>query len=177
MSRNHKGDPEEALRIARSHYDETGDERASLDLAQAIIGGYGIEGLPPVDGDFRKGRGMSYINKGDAYAETIVFDEETSTFSLSCWGDWLEQAETAHTEETGDTRCHYCGEWHGDLPGDWTGKCVEFEPDTVTEAKRVLALEERIEALEAEVVVALREAEELPPYLRDSSMPKGWGRA
>lgn len=170
------GETKRALKQARRIYEKTGDETKALEKANEILGGFGIEGLPPVDGDFRKGRGMSYVNMGDTYDETIAFDEETSTFSISCWGDWLEQAEEAYTEETGKIRCPYCGEWHGESPEDWTGRCVEFEPDTVTEAKRVLALEERIEELEAEADVALREAEELPPYLRDSSMPEGWAR-
>lgn len=55
-----------------------------------------------------------YVNRGDTYATTLVRMPEGWT--VSCWGDALTVLEAEHAEETGETRCPYCGEWC-DHPG------------------------------------------------------------
>lgn len=39
---------------------------------------------------------LEYINMGDPYVATIVYDTRTETFRVMCWGDWLETYERRH---------------------------------------------------------------------------------
>lgn len=51
--------------------------------------GYGCEGFC-----WNCGRdGISYLNMGDTYATTIVFDSRTEQFRIGCWGDCVERLE------------------------------------------------------------------------------------
>lgn len=35
--------------------------------------------------------GISYLNMGDTYEYTVLFDSRTERFSTGCWGDLLEK--------------------------------------------------------------------------------------
>ena len=51
--------------------------------------GYGCEGFC-----WDCGRdGISYLNMGDTYATTVLFDSRTGRFTVSCYGDIVEQLE------------------------------------------------------------------------------------
>lgn len=54
---------------------------------------------------------VAYLNTGDMYDRTIVADPASGRAYVSAWGDEVESAEEERTEETGDVRCAYCGEW------------------------------------------------------------------
>lgn len=49
--------------------------------------GYGVEGFTWDCGQ----HGISYINMGDTYDTTILFDSQRQEFSLGCYGDVIEE--------------------------------------------------------------------------------------
>ena len=75
-----------------------------LDAADRILNGYGIECVTGPDGET-----LHYVNLGDTYDATICKD--SSGYFIGSWGDWYEQAERDHEEDTGTIRCGYCGEF------------------------------------------------------------------
>lgn len=36
---------------------------------------------------------MEYVNTGDAYATTLIYDYTRSRFLIMCWGEWVEREE------------------------------------------------------------------------------------
>lgn len=56
-----------------------------------ILGGYGVEAI------FRDGGrispDMEYVNMGDPYNATVVYDYIDGKFIVTAWGDWIEHAE------------------------------------------------------------------------------------
>jgi len=49
--------------------------------------GYGVEGFC-----WDCGRdGISYLNMGDTYDQTIMFDSRSDRFWVGCWGDFVER--------------------------------------------------------------------------------------
>lgn len=57
----------------------------------AELEGHGVEAVF-APGEFRT-PDMQYVNMGDAYVTTIIFDHFTQTFKIQEWGTWLEIAE------------------------------------------------------------------------------------
>lgn len=53
-----------------------------------ILGGFGVEGCR-----LTNGKACEYINRGDTYTTTLLFDYRTRTWKLTCWGDWVETNE------------------------------------------------------------------------------------
>jgi hypothetical protein len=51
--------------------------------------GYGVEGFCWNNGE----DGITYLNMGDTYEYTVLFDSRTGRFSTGCWGDVVEQLE------------------------------------------------------------------------------------
>jgi hypothetical protein len=68
----------------------------ALDLADSLLGGFGVEAIRPegehVDNFYYNVR-LLYVNQGDAYATTIVYDTKYGKFGITTWGDWVEWAE------------------------------------------------------------------------------------
>jgi hypothetical protein len=48
--------------------------------------GYGVEGFAVGDND-----SISYINTGDSYGYTVLFDSRSRRFSTGTWGDIVER--------------------------------------------------------------------------------------
>jgi hypothetical protein len=59
-----------------------------LCAANEIISGYGVECLVDSDGQAR----WEYINMGDTYAATLLYNRETGQFTVGTWGDIVERA-------------------------------------------------------------------------------------
>lgn len=73
-----------------------------------ILDGHGVEAIrSPNDSDKII---AEYINMGDTYDGTIVFDHETNTYILSSWGDWYEAWTNEQTTDEGEptVQCGYC---------------------------------------------------------------------
>lgn len=60
----------------------------AMRIMDKIIDGYGVEYITS-----RKGKDLFYINKGDTYDPTILFEPHKSRvpFSLWDWGSWVER--------------------------------------------------------------------------------------
>ncbi len=56
------------------------------------------------------GNEMAYINMGDTYDLTVCQEGDGKLFASS-WGDWHQETESEHCQETDTIRCGYCGEF------------------------------------------------------------------
>jgi hypothetical protein len=55
-----------------------------LQMADSMMNGHGVERIP--------GRpGLMYVNMGDTYDTTLVYDYKTNRFVVSSWGDIVER--------------------------------------------------------------------------------------
>lgn len=74
-----------------SAYGMRGAERAMRE-ADEILGGFGVEAVFE-EGEYGGDPAMTYINTGDTYNATIVYDVDEDELYVSTWGDWVEDAE------------------------------------------------------------------------------------
>lgn len=92
MDGSHKLTPEELENLPnRGHEVELIMER----IAQLIPNNFGVECLRDEnhwDRYYTDNRIM-YINMGDTYIETILFDTKHNKYIVSCWGDYIERLE------------------------------------------------------------------------------------
>jgi hypothetical protein len=68
---------------------------AALDFADEIMGGNGVESLEAdtqVDRYYYNIVGL-YVNMGDTYTTTLLYDTDNCTFHVTSRGDWVEQQE------------------------------------------------------------------------------------
>ncbi len=120
---------ERALKVARREFrrlkreDVYGSFHPSHHASDALLkaeeylrkrgenGTFGVEGNSIPDNDFmsRDHRSCMYLNGGDTYAATIIWDGQSEQFHIGCWGDWQEEAELDYQEDTNTHRCGYCG--------------------------------------------------------------------
>lgn len=102
-----------------------------LDAMNAALGGFGVEALPVegawVDSYYRNFVAL-YVNQGDTYDPTVVFDTETGEFSLMSWGDFLEDWEAQHPELAHDST-----EGEGEEEGE-PGESISEEFDRIAES-------------------------------------------
>ena len=61
-----------------------------LEALNEIIEGYGIEYIQHKDDTFTDPQGLTYVNLGDTYANTIIFDHSCNSFKLCSFGDIVE---------------------------------------------------------------------------------------
>ena len=78
----------------------------ALKIANDIIKGYGVEAINNENG-YQVNRYYQniiglYINKGDTYDTTILYDTEKEVFMILSWGGWYEDWENKNSKE-----CHY----------------------------------------------------------------------
>lgn len=59
-----------------------------------LIGGYGVENLEGRENDYDAGyygnSQAEYVNMGDTYSPTLLFDNETGQYIWTSWGDFVE---------------------------------------------------------------------------------------
>ena len=67
----------------------------ALDLANQILGGYGVEKIESEEAwDNYHGNAVAlYVNTGDTYNPTLIYDTEEEEFYLTDWGSWVEDYE------------------------------------------------------------------------------------
>ncbi len=61
-----------------------------LDKMNHILGGFGVE---YIQHPRETSLGLAYINMGDTYEDTIMYDYYTDRFLVGSWGDWVEMRE------------------------------------------------------------------------------------
>jgi len=71
----------------------------ALHAMNAVLGTYGVEGLgPPRGGDYAPP--YEYLNTGDTYAGTLIFDRDKDRLFVGSWGDVVEKhSEWASSED------------------------------------------------------------------------------
>ena len=84
-----------AMRVHKEMTDlrngRTPDERVALQCIDDLIGGHGVEYIRSSQDTMRKADGLEYVNMGDPYRATVLFDHAAGTFYVGCWGDWTER--------------------------------------------------------------------------------------
>lgn len=61
-----------------------------MEELNGLLDCYGVEGLNDNGGKCR----ALYVNSGDTYSATVLYDIGARIFILTTWGDWLETNET-----------------------------------------------------------------------------------
>jgi hypothetical protein len=68
------------------------DPEERMDKINEVINGYGVEAIR---GDSNNRYFMDtvglYVNMGDTYALTVVYDTQKNGFYITTWGDWVER--------------------------------------------------------------------------------------
>ena len=97
---------------------------------------------------------MEYLNMGDTYATTLILTDDYINgvkLYVSCWGDWYEENEQHHCEESSVVRCGYCGHFtpfeyadeNGEGGDDWNNHQCEHCKNNVSGGEFTPAIEER----------------------------------
>lgn len=77
----------------------------AMDDANDVLDGHGVEGLPGEGADigrYWRDTIALYVNLGDTYDRTILFDTDNEEFLIDSWGDFLEEWEKESEEEEGE---------------------------------------------------------------------------
>jgi len=74
------------------------DPYNTLKAISNIIGGYGVESIRGnYVSQYWHDTQLLYVNMGDTYTPTILYDTETERWLYLSWGDWVEK----HGEKRG----------------------------------------------------------------------------
>lgn len=74
----------------RSCYNPPGGIETRMALLNEELDAYGVEAI------FQEGEkwpDLEYVNMGDAYVTTILYDRTRLKYLLMSWGDWIEEQE------------------------------------------------------------------------------------
>lgn len=100
-----------------------------MEFANEAINGNGVEAI---QGDgafidkFWRDTVLVYVNMGDTYDQTILYDTESSEFSVGSWGDFMEEWEKEDEEED----YNEAGEGDGDDGEEEEGETEEEDAET-----------------------------------------------
>jgi hypothetical protein len=72
-----------------SFYDRV---QTALQTADTLIGGHGVEYIRHSEDTMREVQGIDYVNMGDPYICTLLFDNMRGTFDVCPWGNIIECA-------------------------------------------------------------------------------------
>lgn len=61
-----------------------------LEAINEILEGYGVEYIESTSDNFDSPEGLSYINLGDTYTPTVIFDHGSNKFKYCSYGDIIE---------------------------------------------------------------------------------------
>jgi len=90
---------DDARSIAAEVPAAAGDPEAVDRLLEKVdqkLGAYGVEVVRgPWQGGYYGDAVLLYVNRGDTYDATLVYDTQAETFSVTSWGDWVEQNEAS----------------------------------------------------------------------------------
>ena len=101
-----KGNDNEVARESVGYEDAPA---AALDLVNKVIRGFGVEAV--------RGEGYEvdryyydcialYVNTGDTYNVTVLYDTERNKFYVTSWGEWYEEWQAGHPDYV---PCQDCG--------------------------------------------------------------------
>lgn len=69
---------------------------AVMNAVNDLIGGHGVEYVRSKKDTPRYAYGFEYVNMGETYATTLLFDHDTGTFSICSWGGMVESRESRY---------------------------------------------------------------------------------
>lgn len=78
--------------IRQSYHRPKPHDRLMLALNH-VLEGHGVECIPASGDTSDWTPDMEYINLGDTYDLTLIYDHLTGSWKLQSWGDWVEIAE------------------------------------------------------------------------------------
>jgi len=73
-----------------------------MEAANEILDGHGVEGARGEGanlGKYWRDTILLYVNMGDTYDATILFDPDEEEFSIGSWGDFIEEWEQEEEED------------------------------------------------------------------------------
>ena len=73
------------------YFMQAGKRQAALDYADELLGGNGVEYIESQQDTMRRREGLSYVNMGDTYDTTLIYDHKTGRFYVGAWGNWVER--------------------------------------------------------------------------------------
>ena len=65
--------------------------KAILEVVDELMDGNGVEYIDSHADTMRSQDGLSYVNMGDTYDSTLLYDHKTGRFSVGSWGDIVEK--------------------------------------------------------------------------------------
>ncbi len=95
-----------------------------LYAANELMNGHGIESLE-VGPNHNPARTAMYVNMGETYEATLIYDEDRKEFTWESWGDWqerVEEEEEMHVDQE-------TGEWVSDETDD-SGQYLDGREDS-----------------------------------------------
>jgi hypothetical protein len=89
------------IRAAIEESEEEGDEDIALEFVNTMFHGHGIEAIQGEYhvGPYHQNIVALYVNFGDPYVPTLLFETEPALFRLTSWGDWVERNELKYRIE------------------------------------------------------------------------------
>ena len=151
----HEGvSPQSAARRVMTAVRTKGVDEA-LEAINKLIGGFGVESVsderaPQVDRYYYQIQ-LLYVNTGDSYLDTILYDTQESTFGVGSVGGWLEVMEPQWILESLQDGHNLSEEDAKRIYTMLGGPSDTFYKDTdVTKALQVLRLEDIVKAGYAE---------------------------
>jgi len=81
-------------RLIRSAMDAGQSVQKVLRLADKIMDAHGVEYIQSGEDTVYDKDGLDYVNMGDTYDTTLIFDHRKGRFIVSSWGDIVERDRT-----------------------------------------------------------------------------------
>lgn len=82
--------PDKVSKWVKQCYNTPSDTELEMAVIDVLIDGYGVEGITPEGKVYPV---AEYVNMGDTYDLTVVYDLENGEYILTSWGDFLSEWE------------------------------------------------------------------------------------
>lgn len=79
-----------------------GDIGLAMRVMDSILDTFGVEYIPSADDTYNRTEGLDYLNTGDTYTPTVIYDYGKGRWMITSWGDIVEREEKRFAEGGGD---------------------------------------------------------------------------
>lgn len=83
--------PEAQRRTAECYHKPEWVDRV-MHVLDGMLHGYGVEAINEVHESYFEFTGIEYVNMGDTYALTVMYDHRSGSWRVQSWGDAVENA-------------------------------------------------------------------------------------
>jgi hypothetical protein len=105
-------------------------QELTMSALNDVIEGFGTEPIrPPNDSNTLL---ATYVNTGDTYSGTVVYDHEKEEYVLTTWGDWYSGWIDEQNAENGTIQCGWCSYLTPQIEPDGYGDTSNWR-DTICE--------------------------------------------